>query len=79
MGPMPQFTIQPHSPGDKHIYVDGPDELRLEVDFDDVFPEAVLHGLHAMVDILNTTTQPKRTLPNACALVPLLWVLTEIL
>jgi hypothetical protein len=50
---MSMFTILPHSPGDKSIYVKGPDELSLEVDFDDVFPDAVLHWLHAMVDILN--------------------------
>jgi len=50
---MSMFTIQPYSSSDKRIYVDGPDELHLEVDFDDVHPDAVLHGLNAMVDILN--------------------------
>lgn len=47
------FTIAPHSSADKRFEISGPDELLLEVDYDDVFHEDVDRLAERMVEVLN--------------------------
>lgn len=48
-----QFRIEPYSQFDKRIHITGPDELRLEVDFDDVDHEPVELHVERLVAVLN--------------------------
>lgn len=47
------FTIQPHTTADKRFDIEGPHDLRLMVDFDDVDHETVEKTVVALVEVLN--------------------------
>lgn len=48
-----RWAIQPYYRYDKRVIVEGPDEVRLEVDTDDVDKEIVMARVRQMVDVLN--------------------------
>jgi hypothetical protein len=50
---MNKFKLAPHSPWDKRIYIDGPWQLAVEIDHDDVDHRAVKKDAKKLVALLN--------------------------
>lgn len=50
-----RWKIGPFSRVDKRIHIEGPDEMHLEVDFDDVNHDAVEPAALALTEVLNAT------------------------
>lgn len=56
---MPAFEIRPYNRARKDIVVDGPDELRFYVDYDDVDHDTVDAQVEQMVELLNEHWDPR--------------------